>query len=1688
MYSSSRGACEFELNPYESFMRNHLKHYGYYTGKNDNYRTSGLALADWERSRSFSLSDHIVSDTEYENQALNETKLDDDNRFTDGHKRTTQLVFSHSAGKLVPKLKEPRNLYALSKEAGPQQAPRWPADMEVLPEPVQQISYIPKEREPFYQPTGFEKMPMTLAEGDGRTVYYNPASKDAYFLRSRVGGSRKGCLPRSWKTKGPEDTTLIFESRFESGNLMKVTQRSEFEYDLQLRYDLYTEKHTQWFYFRVQNMRKNIKYRFTITNFMKPGSLYNCGMKPLMYSDTEAKTKKIGWRRLGDEIKYYKNDMRRTDVKGDRSYYSLTWICQFPHDGDTCYFAHCYPYTYSDLQEYLLRLSNDPVRSKYCKQRVLCRSLAGNLIYILTITSAARNPEDAKRKKAVVLTARVHPGETNASWMMKGFLDYLTSDSIDAKLLRDTFVFKIVPMLNPDGVIVGNYRCSLAGRDLNRNYRSVLKDSFPSVSNTKSMIKKLLEEREVAVYCDLHGHSRKQNVFMYGCENKKSKKDRLKERIFPIILGKNAAEKFSVSNCKYKVQKNKEGTGRVVMWQMGIMNSYTMEATFCGSTLGDCRFYHFRTVDYEAMGYHFCDSLLDYCDPDQTKSDLIYKELEQKLREDILNHLERIGTPLPEGGTVDLNQDYTSGVESSTTGSDSSADDGLPVHLIALAPKLTKKKKLKTRKERDKKRNSLEKSKEKIKEEKEKSTGSGKVKPSTPKKEEKCKKPSTPKLKEAEESEKTSFLTKKGREIIPFKDLVLWTDLMKDQTLKYKHASRQTVHSAGRARHIQTRSGDGLPVFTRDRSEDKNIQKTEYLEALTNAYLMSGVLKSSSQDVPSFRYTPGGFDVSSSGLPLAHLDGLCPHHEKAFADRFMANQLSGLTFEEDKTDWNQPLSGPKVSSSYKERRSATPSKSTQFSLVNMATMRSQSESPPHYQPLPLDEYIRPTSRQGPSIMTGSIHRPNTPLRSGSRGPPDVPLVEALITLQRPGSFADFVRRDVEVPSSPQPTPKYTSTSSFGLDEYQRSISTSKSPHLSGKNNGHLSTSPPPPPRKSLSNKGPPPERRRITPVFIEATRTAPQNKDANHMHKSVTVLRAHNTPVKVVSGSPTMERTQNRQAMGAKRRSKVKINDNVSPSPPLTTDEVSLRQSQSSALSHHSSISGRRSVPEEPKSHRCNVEATPISDQVVYTKPATNSSHHFKPSQTFYRSLADGGNAESFVRPSVSAQSEAVERVRFRQRAYSEFEMHSVKHSSNFNNSSSKGNIDINNSTGFDVHDTNVDNYNGPVEETNGRRVMETDFNNSRFDSENLAMENVINLSDVSVPDLDLSFPPNETQGRVSRRVEEASQQNGDGFNLIWNKSSQVQKPSRYIREQRKEEDANIVASHFKDGEFLFENNLSRESFVSSGTPSNRRLGRTDRGEAVVGDRNRKVPKQIPVRQRVKNNIISAQDLRNLEDEDEIDRVMEGGPVRRISDIEINIPTSAYVLRTSRSSRGGQQVLRGSPSPPTTPRNQTNGDISKEERHGRFSIGLPGTEMFNHRIISPRSADHYIQVSKLALQYRHGNEEGEELTELNQDGKVLLEVNGGLETNIKGDCEGNYEVKAGPVRSKHHPATSKMVAVVTPMTQRGDPVSQSRYNTKGTEGAMKDRVGPSQVVIHQGGFQGTRTNPSYTRNQQTRKK
>ncbi|KMQ95365.1 cytosolic carboxypeptidase 2-like protein [Lasius niger] len=300
--------------------------------------------------------------------------------------------------------------------------------------------------------------------------------------------------------------------------------------------------------------------------------------------------------------------------------------------------------------EYLGKLVADPAKTRFTKLRLLCRSLAGNGVYYLTITAPTQD-EEVRRKRGVVITARVHPGETPSSWTMKGIIDFLTGDTNRARELRERFVFKLVPMLNPDGVIVGNNRCSLSGKDLNRQYRTVMRESYPSVWHTKLMIRRLLEECGVAIYCDLHAHSRKHNIFAYGCESKRAGcNGRLSEQVFPLMLHKNAADKFSFENCKFHVEKGKEGTGRVVVWSMGVQNSYTMEASMGGSKIGSRCGTHFSIQDYEQIGKAFCETLLDFSDQDPMK---------EKLRNKIIARLTKEGSSAEEPTNIDLT-DYSS--------------------------------------------------------------------------------------------------------------------------------------------------------------------------------------------------------------------------------------------------------------------------------------------------------------------------------------------------------------------------------------------------------------------------------------------------------------------------------------------------------------------------------------------------------------------------------------------------------------------------------------------------------------------------------------------------------------------------------------------------------------------------------------------------------------------------------------------------------------------------------------------------------------------------------------------------------------------------------------------------------------------------------------------------------------------
>lgn len=69
-----------------------------------------------------------------------------------------------------------------------------------------------------------------------------------------------------------------------------------------------------------------------------------------------------------------------------------------------------------------------------------------------------------------MITARVHPSETVSSYFIEGLVQYLLSDAVESCILRELFIFQILPMMNPDGVDHGNFRFDNERRNLNRYY------------------------------------------------------------------------------------------------------------------------------------------------------------------------------------------------------------------------------------------------------------------------------------------------------------------------------------------------------------------------------------------------------------------------------------------------------------------------------------------------------------------------------------------------------------------------------------------------------------------------------------------------------------------------------------------------------------------------------------------------------------------------------------------------------------------------------------------------------------------------------------------------------------------------------------------------------------------------------------------------------------------------------------------------------------------------------------------------------------------------------------------------------------------------------------------------------------------------------------------------------------------
>ena len=95
-------------------------------------------------------------------------------------------------------------------------------------------------------------------------------------------------------------------------------------------------------------------------------------------------------------------------------------------------------------------------------------------------------------------------------------------------------------MTNPDGVIAGNYRTSLSGNDLNRQFLTPNPKLHPIVDHIKNLCKDIVANASqadpIAGFIDIHGHSRKKSVFMYGPHFPLHNEGYLKSKVIPKLL------------------------------------------------------------------------------------------------------------------------------------------------------------------------------------------------------------------------------------------------------------------------------------------------------------------------------------------------------------------------------------------------------------------------------------------------------------------------------------------------------------------------------------------------------------------------------------------------------------------------------------------------------------------------------------------------------------------------------------------------------------------------------------------------------------------------------------------------------------------------------------------------------------------------------------------------------------------------------------------------------------------------------------------------------------------------------------------------------------------------------------------------------------------------------------------------
>ena len=373
--------------------------------------------------------------------------------------------------------------------------------------------------------------------------------------------------------------------------------------------------HCAFFHFVVSGLEMGSVLKLRVCNASNHGGLYKHDMRPVFRS-VQANRK---WTRIRSPVKFSKSDGVCT------LYFEHT----VEFDNDKIYFAFTYPYTYTMVQddiETIKRHNNDFTAeddSLYMHHEVLTKSVDGRNVDLITITSiggadcekrepllsgifpehsadGSMRPPTFPDKEVIFLSARVHPGEVPAQWTFKGMLDLLR-DKTDLRAieLRRHFVFKLIPLLNPDGVFRGHFRMDQFGNNLNRYYTAPDPTNQPTIFAAKALLDYYSDKKLLSAYVDCHAHASKRGCFIYG-NVMDSLDDQVQNQLYCQLISMNTPH-FDYEGCLFSKEHmtridpgdakkglTAEGSGRVATYlHYGIIHSYTIESNYNCSRTGN---------------------------------------------------------------------------------------------------------------------------------------------------------------------------------------------------------------------------------------------------------------------------------------------------------------------------------------------------------------------------------------------------------------------------------------------------------------------------------------------------------------------------------------------------------------------------------------------------------------------------------------------------------------------------------------------------------------------------------------------------------------------------------------------------------------------------------------------------------------------------------------------------------------------------------------------------------------------------------------------------------------------------------------------------------------------------------------------------------------------------------------------